>query len=407
MNAKLNHKKFETPLDTFFLVERIGSGGNGIVYKVKDGRGENFAVKCLNPERFTRDKVKRFKNELNFGLYFQHKNIIKVLDWGFRESKGKKYPFYIMPYYEKTLKDLNMAGISREKILPYFSQILDGVEAAHLKNTWHRDLKPENILFDTSSETLVIADFGIAHFTKDLLLTLIETDRHDKLANFLYAAPEQKIKKEEVDHKADIFALGMILNEMFTGTPPLGTDFRKIESVDSNYAYLDGIIDKMMKQSSEQRISPIDKIKQELIARQNAFISRQKLSKLKETVVPNGEIDDPLVENPIKVVDKDYRNDNLILKLNQPVNSVWINCFESIGGSLFTFRGSEASIQSGESNVQNYVNMFNDKLIRANREYRYCRQEEQERKQKHDERILQERIAEEEKRQRVLDKIKI
>lgn len=103
-------------------------------------------------------------------------------------------PFYVMPLYQHTLRGLMDAGIERNRILPLFSLILDGVEAAHLLRVWHRDLKPENVLCDANSGSAVIADFGIAHFEEDELYTAVETRNGDRLANFQYAAPEQRIR---------------------------------------------------------------------------------------------------------------------------------------------------------------------------------------------------------------------
>jgi len=77
-----------------------------------------------------------------------------------------------MPRYDGSLRDLMHEG-SPERVLPLFSQILDGVEAAHLQRVVHRDLKPENILYDRGNGRLAIADFGIAHFSEELVATLL------------------------------------------------------------------------------------------------------------------------------------------------------------------------------------------------------------------------------------------
>src|SRR3981081_1724934 len=109
-------------------------------------------------------------------------------------------------------------GVVPLEVLPLFVKILDGVEAAHLQGVIHRDLKPENILVDSKGAHPAIADFGIASFTEDLLVTSVETAPTQRLANFQYAAPEQRLGGRTVRDTADIYALGLILNEMFTGT---------------------------------------------------------------------------------------------------------------------------------------------------------------------------------------------
>ena len=176
-----------TSYDTYTIRKQIGQGGNGFVYKVTSSSGLEFALKLLNPRTATEEKRKRFKNELGFCERNKHKNILTVVDCGvFADA-----PFYVMPCYWGSLRELMKSAIEHQKILPIFSQILDGVEAAHLQKVIHRDLKPENILFDQASETPIIGDFGIAHFEEEDLITAVETQDGRRLANFDYAAPEQ------------------------------------------------------------------------------------------------------------------------------------------------------------------------------------------------------------------------
>ena len=128
-----------------------------------------------------------------------------------------------MPRYAGSLREL-MGNVHPSDVTQLFSQILDGVEAAHLKGVTHRDLKPENILCDGASRSLAVADFGIASFTADALLTAVETAPGQRLANFQYAAPEQRERGREIAATADIYALGLMLIEMFTGFLTLTLD---------------------------------------------------------------------------------------------------------------------------------------------------------------------------------------
>lgn len=187
---------FQTAFGLYGIVGIIGEGGSGRVYKVEDESSETYAVKCIHPENLTQKRRKRFKNELSFCHSNDHKNILKVLDWGSVELKGKQCPFFVMPYYPSTLRTLMKEGIEHNRILVYFSQILDGVEAAHLQGIWHRDLKPENILYNPSSDLLVVADFGIAHFAEELLHTSIET--HDAERRRLQAEIEEEERRQRV-----------------------------------------------------------------------------------------------------------------------------------------------------------------------------------------------------------------
>ena len=179
-----------TAFNKFTLNCQVGTGGNGKVWSATDKYGENVAIKFL--DRDNSEKVlKRFKNETLFCMTHKHPNILPVLDYG---TAGTNYIFYVMPLYEKTLRQLMEEGIKYDKISGIFTGILRGLEYAHKLGTIHRDIKPENILFRKDSLEPIIADFGIAHFSEDDLVTIIETKRTDRMANFQYAAPEQRKK---------------------------------------------------------------------------------------------------------------------------------------------------------------------------------------------------------------------
>ena len=268
-------KVFQTTFSAYHYIGYIGEGGVGNVVKVEDEKKDTYALKYLKSEIINTDKLRRFKNELYFGKRNLHKNIIKVFDDGYIYTKDIKCPFYVMDYYSETLHTLMKDDILLTDILPYFVQILDGIEAAHNNKIWHRDIKPKNILFDSTTKTMLIADFGIAHFEEEYLHTAVETQARDRLANFQYAAPEQKIRGQRVDQRADIFALGMILNEMFTGIPPQGTDFQKISDFSPEHAYLDSLVDQMLKQKADQRPKDIATIKKWLIDHENDFETKQ------------------------------------------------------------------------------------------------------------------------------------
>ena len=329
--AKIKDTVFDTAFNSYRYLKNIGSGGSGTVLQVKSEDGDIFALKYLSPDRITSEKLKRFKNELSFCAQNEHKNIVKVIDWGQISLKGKKCPFYAMPYYDQNLRNLIDAGIPETNVLHLFSQLLDGLEAAHFQHVWHRDIKPENLLYDSASKKLAIADFGIAHFAEPLLLTMIETQPKSRLANFQYAAPEQRERGASVDYRADIYSLGLILNEMFTGKLAHGVDFTRIGDKEEKYSYLDDLVDNMLKQSPGQRPASVADIKRLLIARKNEFVTMQKVSNLKKKVIPEGEIDDPLIIYPPQLVDAKWENDQLTLTLDQHVNPNWFQCFQNPG----------------------------------------------------------------------------
>jgi len=410
---------FKTTFAVYVAKEIIGEGGSGRILRAFDEADNPWAIKLLNPQRLSKEGVKRFKNELTFCLNNKHPNVVSVVDHGiFVDDKkaGISCPFYIMHFYACSLRKLIYDGIPKNKVLPYFSNVLDGIEAAHLQRITHRDLKPENILFDEVKDTLLIADFGIAQFEVEELYTAVETKDSERLANFQYAAPEQRARGQRVDHRADIYALGLILNEMFTRQVPYGTGYKMIATVAPDFGYLDDLVSALLRQSPDERISSVEAIKEQLIARGNEFINQQKISESKKTVILDTEIDDPLILDPPRLINFDWDRGNLSLILSQPVNAKWIWALQNMGNytSLWgktperlKFSQNVATIHAREDQVQEIINFFKSWLPRANQVYeqRIRRDMEEEKTRKRQE--LQRQIEEQEARQRVLKKVKI
>ena len=216
-----------TAFNSYTLVKQVGEGGNGKVWKATDKDGKDFAIKFL--ERHNSEKVlKRFKNETFFCITHKHENVLHILDYG---TANSDYVFYVMPLYTETLRDRIRMGIKHEDISVIFTGILNGLNFAHKHGVIHRDIKPENILFMADSLLPVIADFGIAHFSEDNLVTRIETRPGDRMANFQYAAPEQRKKGVAAVPQTDIYSAGLILNEMFTGEIPQASGYKRISDV--------------------------------------------------------------------------------------------------------------------------------------------------------------------------------
>ncbi len=413
--------KFESPFQTYIVEKQIGEGGSGSVYRVRSDSSDELAVKCLKPEILISEKLVRFKHELGFCAMVGHQNIIEVLDWGSCLQKGTKTPFYVMKYYPKTLRNLIDEKLPHERVLRVFYQILDGVEAAHLLNIYHRDIKPENILWDEESETAVVADFGIAHFSEEWLLTKFKTKTNTKLFNAQYAAPEQRERnsKVKVEFKADIFALGFILNEMFTQKVPLGTNFIKISDVAPEFEYLDKVVESMIMQDPQNRPSSIDEIKIRLSQFRKEFETRQKKSKLSKQVIPKLELDDPLINDPISIngFDFDTHKGVLIFTFNQAPNSKWIEIFRrpshcdsnlSTKVSKFQIHGKYTRIVCEDKGMaQDQANFLKHYLKMTNDEYKNQLEIELRTKEKRERNELEKKIRNEEIRQQILENVKI
>jgi serine/threonine protein kinase len=300
----------------YSLGKSIGNGGAGIVYEAQTEDNSPCAVKILTAAQTS--KAKRFKNEIFFCLRNQHRNIISVLDYG-QTIEGKL--FYVMPLYSGTLRMLISKGIEQGKILDLFSQILDGVEAAHLNGVCHRDLKPENILWNETAATLVVADFGIARFKEEDLQTAVETSDQEKLANFQYSAPEQRVKGKTVDQRCDIYALGLILNEMFTGAVPQGTGFKRIAAIKPSYGYLDVVIDLMVQQIPENRLESIDTIRSALRLKAGPMKSASSGSTLQIPELSSEERDRAFDEADVNFEITQGTQQNFIIRLDNKSDS--------------------------------------------------------------------------------------
>ena len=366
-------KTVRTAFEKYVLREKLGEGGSGTVYRAEvEGAGDVVAVKLLDPSKATGDKLKRFKNEILFGSTHRHPGIVQVLGAGL---SGERYdvPFYVMPYYKETLRDLMKRGIPSEEVLRLFSTALDALEAAHMLSVVHRDIKPENILFDQGNQRLVIGDFGIARFGEEELYTLVETDRGARLANFQYAAPEQRERGKAVDHRADIHALGLILNEMFTSAIPHGTGYTLISRVAPQFGYLDALVEQMLRQNPAERPGSVTEIKAQLIARQNKFVVQQRIDQLTNTVVPVTHVTVPA---RIEIVGGDVGTNGLLLvKLSAKPTQDWLANYRENGRASFIMghNPEEFDLANGElrrhaldHQYQQIIETLREALRRAN-----------------------------------------
>jgi serine/threonine protein kinase len=407
---------FETTFGIYVVDELIGEGGAGRVFGGVGPDDAKVALKVLD-ERTSTEKRRRFKNEIAFLSRNRHPNIVPVTDHGVSRGQEINGPFYVMPRYDGSLRDVMQESPSPERVLPLFSQILDGVEAAHLQQVVHRDLKPENILYDRGSGRLAIADFGIAQFSEELVATLVETAPSQRLANFQYAAPEQRAKGQTVAQQADIYALGLILNEMFTGAVPHGTQYRLIENVDKQFAFLDPLVASMLAQSPTGRPGTIGEVKGLIQRYRTEAVSLQRISQVDGNVIKASEIDDPLAQDPPRLVHADWDRGRLTLTLDRPVTPQWIEAlnnnmasYRSVMGkppASFSFQGKQASVGATEHEVQTVIDHFKDWLPKATQALKHRLESEARRQEAQLRERLRREREEEEKRLRVLRNIRI
>lgn len=199
----------------------LGSGGMGSVYKVRQPELDRLAaLKILHPG-LVHDPAfaERFAREARVLAKLSHPNIVTVYEHG---EKGG-YFYLLMEYVDGVnLRQAMRAGrFTPEQALAVVPGICDALQAAHSQGVWHRDIKPENILLDQRGAVKIV-DFGIARIvgdhSRDLTLTLTGA----ALGSAAYMAPEQHERPHLVDHRADIYSLGVVIYELLTAELPLG-----------------------------------------------------------------------------------------------------------------------------------------------------------------------------------------
>jgi serine/threonine protein kinase len=407
---------FETAFGPYTVDEVLGEGGAGRVYGGVSAEGLKIAVKVLASDRVSTDKRRRFKNEISFLARNRHPNIVSVIDHGIAILKGVSEPFYVMKRYDTNLREVIRGGLPAQSLLPLFAKVLDGVEAAHLQGAIHRDLKPENVLFERASNTPLVADFGVASFTDDLVATLVETGPTQRLANFLYAAPEQRLPGRQVERQADVYALGLILNEMFTSHVPHGTEYQTIGQTNPQFGFLDPVVAKMIRQAPGERYATILEIKGAIASHTAEFLTLQKLSELDKTVIPAGEVDDPLAHIPPKIVSADWSGGTLEIALDRPVHQKWVHALHHMGSysslmglepSRFQFNQNIVRVSVDSTSAQSAIDYFKQWLPIASRTLKQTLEQETAlRETQLRERLKREKQAEEE-RLRVMRNLKI
>lgn len=410
-----NGEVLETASSVYRILRQAGGGGSGKVYQVIDDSEVTWAAKVLDPNRATSSNKKRFKNEIGFAQKSNHPNIVRLVDHGLVNVGGRRTPFYIMPFYAGSLKQLIARGAPVPDTRRLFAQILDGVDAAHRLGAIHRDIKPANILHDENSSTLLVADFGIARFTEDLLATLIETDDRDRLANFEYAAPEQRRPGGVVDARSDIFALGLVLYEMLMGEVPHSIGAVPIASKHPHLAYLDPIVDAMRAQTPSSRPQSIAELKARLQLAGDQFVTQQKLSATTSAVVPVSEIDDHLVVDPIRIESITYDDGRLRFIFHKRANPQWFAAFQRINWntaigdatpSHFSFHTNGISVPCAvESSVRGVIAHVRDWIQQANDNYRAMLEREQRLRDDEAKKAIEAKRRQEEQRLRMLKAI--
>jgi serine/threonine protein kinase len=207
----------------------VGEGGMGMVYEGRNKTiGRRVAIKCLYPDlKVTQEAAARFHNEAMLTASIAHKNIIEVFDMGTIEGG---VPYIVMEYLDGTslAKMLELGPLSEATAVDVCLEILSALKAVHSKGIIHRDLKPENVFImeQSGGEQIVkVLDFGISYLAKPIEgASILKTKTGIVMGTPHYMSPEQARGKKSIDHRADLYSLGIMLYEMVTGQLPFKGD---------------------------------------------------------------------------------------------------------------------------------------------------------------------------------------
>jgi len=244
------------------IIELIGAGGMGAVYKARQSGLDRLVALKILPEEFGHD-VKfalRFTREARTLAKLSHPNIVSVYEFG----KVEDTYYFLMEFVDgSTLRDVVQSGqLTPQHALAIVPHLCDALQYAHDKGVVHRDIKPENILIAVDG-SVQIADFGLSRILGNESQQEVLTATHQVMGTPRYMAPEQLEGSHGVDHRADIYSLGVVIYEMLTGELPIGRFAAPSKKVEIDVR-LDEVVLRTLEKEPQRRYQHASQIKSDV-----------------------------------------------------------------------------------------------------------------------------------------------
>ncbi len=249
----------------YMVLGPLGKGGMGVVYKaVQPSLNRLVAIKVL-PQEFAAntERVERFRREARAVALLNHPNVVQIIEL---HDSGEGPLYYVMEFVAGTSLHalLQQRRLSLHEALAVIKELCRGVQAAHRKNIVHRDLNPGNILVSADLAVVKITDWGISRVAA---ISSLEGTLSTKvsLGTMHYMAPEQGRNMATVDHRADLYSLGVILFEMLTGRIPVGRFSLPSQLNSEVFPELDPIVLKCLNTDPDDRPASVDALFADLV----------------------------------------------------------------------------------------------------------------------------------------------